>query len=84
MKLLRNIFAVTSLLFTSFVWAAVNVNTADAETLQQLNGVGPAKAEAIVKHRELHGAFKSAEELAEVKGIGDKIVEKNKTEITVE
>ena len=43
-----------------------------------LNGVGEAKAEAIVAYREEHGPFKSADQLAEVKGIGLKTVEKNR------
>ena len=84
MKLLRTLFVAATLLFANLSWAAVNVNTADAETLQTLHGIGQSKAEAIVKHRELHGDFKSVEELAEVKGIGEKIIEKNKEDIIVE
>jgi competence protein ComEA len=42
-----------------------------------------AKAEAIVAHRKEHGPFKSAEQLAEVKGIGLKLVEKNRDRIQV-
>ena len=62
----------------------VDINTADAAALAAaLNGVGLAKAEAIVAHRKEHGPFKSAEQLAEVKGIGLKLVEKNRDRIQV-
>ncbi len=58
---------------------SVDVNTADAKTLaRELDGVGKAKAEAIVSHREKNGPFKSADDLAKVKGLGKKLVEQNK------
>lgn len=48
----------------------IDVNTATAEQLADgLDGIGPAKAEAIVKDREAHGKFKSVEDLTRVKGI---------------
>jgi competence protein ComEA len=57
----------------------VNVNAADAATLaRELVGIGPSKAQAIVAHREKHGAFRSAEDLARVKGIGAKTVDRNR------
>ncbi len=60
----------------------VNINTADAETLAAtLIGVGPAKAEAIVRYREQQGAFQSAEQLTEVKGIGAALLAKNLSRI---
>ncbi len=63
---------------------AVNINTADAATLAEgLKGVGQSKAEAIVAYRKEHGAFKSPEQLADVKGIGDKLVQKNHDRIVV-
>lgn len=49
----------------------VNVNTADATTLQLLPRVGPAVAERIVEHRESNGPFKTKEDLLLVRGIGD-------------
>jgi competence protein ComEA len=75
-----------SLLFAFAAHAAepVNINTADAATMAaRLNGVGEAKAEAIVAYREEHGAFRSVDQLAQVKGIGLKIVEKNRELLTV-
>lgn len=62
----------------------VNINTADAATIDRvLLNVGPAKAEAIVAHRKANGPFKSAEQLALVKGIGLKTIEKNRDRIIV-
>ncbi len=62
----------------------VNINTASAAELDRvLVNVGPSKAEAIVEHRQANGPFKSAEELALVKGIGLKTVERNRDLIEV-
>ena len=62
----------------------VNINTADAATIDRvLLNVGPAKAQAIVDYRKANGAFKSAEQLAMVKGIGLKTVEKNRDRIAL-
>ena len=51
--------------------------------LEALPGIGPAKAKAIVDYRQQHGAFKSVEELKNVKGIGEGIFSKLKAEATV-
>ena len=62
----------------------VNVNTADAEELETLTGIGPALAQAIVDYRAEHGAFRSAEDLLLVKGIGEAKLEGFRAEITLE
>ena len=49
----------------------VNVNTATAEELEELPGVGPATAQAIVEYRRQHGRFRSVDELLDVRGIGE-------------
>jgi len=49
----------------------VNVNTASAEELSMLPGIGPARARAIVELRQHKGGFKRIEDLLEVKGIGE-------------
>jgi competence protein ComEA len=60
----------------------VNINTADATTLAKaLNGVGPAKAKAIVSYREKNGPFKSVDQLAMVEGITQKLIDKNRADI---
>ncbi|MEW6500752.1 MAG: ComEA family DNA-binding protein [Thermodesulfobacteriota bacterium] len=63
--------------------AAVNINTANVQELSTLSGIGPAKAQAIVEYREKNGQFKSVKDLARVKGIGPKTVQKLGTEITI-
>ncbi|MCR6662744.1 MAG: ComEA family DNA-binding protein [Luteimonas sp.] len=79
----------TLLLSVLFVGSAlatekVNINTADAATLERvLVNIGPAKAQAIVEYRQANGAFRSAEQLAQVKGIGLKTVERNLDRIEV-
>ena len=75
-----------SLLLAGTALAAdkVNINTADAATIDRvLLNVGPSKAQAIVAYRKEHGAFRSAEQLALVKGIGLKTIEKNRDRIVV-
>jgi competence protein ComEA len=62
----------------------VNINTADAQQLaSELDGVGLAKAEAIIRYREQNGAFATPEELVKVKGIGDRILDANAGNILV-
>src|SRR5699024_7702984 len=71
-------------LVASIEQSAVNINSADMETLaRELNGVGSAKARAIVEYREANGAFASIDELLEVKGIGMAILEKNRNKLSV-
>jgi competence protein ComEA len=75
---------VLSALFAGAALAAdtVDINTADAQTIDRvLVNIGPSKAEAIVAHREANGPYKSLEQLAKVKGIGLKTVEKNRDRI---
>ena len=72
------------LLGSAFANEKVNINTADAATLDRvLKNVGPAKADAIVAYRKENGAFKSPEQLAQVKGIGLRTVELNRDRIVV-
>jgi len=62
---------------------AVNVNTATAEELQTLPGIGEKRARAIVEAREQRGGFKSVDELVEVKGIGPANLEKLRPRLRV-
>lgn len=67
------IFALIAFLGLSFsAFAAVNINTATEAELETLNGIGPAKAKAIVEYRKKQGGFKSIDELENVEGIGSK------------
>lgn len=85
MKLIKALFVTLMLLSGGFAWAGtVNINTADATALAEgLNGVGIKKAQAIVEYRQKHGAFKSVNDLANVKGISEKLIAKNKDKMTL-
>ena len=64
--------------------AKININTASAEELTQLKGIGPSHAAKIVEYREKNGPFKLPEEVIQVPGIGQKTFENNKDMILVE
>jgi len=62
----------------------ISINKADAETIAALlTGVGISKAEAIVAWRKQNGGFTSLEQLLEVKGIGEKTLERNLGKISL-
>ena len=61
----------------------ININTAGADLLDTLPGIGPVLAEAIVVYRELNGPFRSIDELAEVKGISLKMVDEIRSLVTI-
>ena len=61
----------------------ININTASAEQLQTLPGIGKVMADNIVDYRTTHGGFSTVEEIKEVDRIGDKLFEKIKDKITV-
>ena len=63
----------------------VNINNASAaEIAESLKGIGLAKAEAIVAHRQETGQFESVEQLAVVKGIGPATIENNRARIALQ
>lgn len=81
---MKRLLVVLFAAFCSFnvIASPVNINTADAKTIgDALSGIGLKKAEAIIKYREEKGPFETVEELANVKGIGEKTVEKIKNDI---
>ena len=84
-RMLRLLLLSFVILFASVVSAdPVNINEASAVELEEnLKGVGPKKAIAIIEHREENGPFYTAEELTNVKWIGQKTLEKNKENILV-
>ncbi len=83
MKIITSIIAATAFFLSSIALAApVNINTASAtEIAEALNGIGISKAEALVAYRTANGNFASAEQIVNVKGIGQAIFEKNKADI---
>ena len=86
MKLLKACSLAVLIATSPFAVAAdrVDLNTADAATLSAaIQGVGDAKAQAIIEYRKKNGPFKSVDDLAMVPGIGEKTVIKNKGRLTV-
>lgn len=75
-----------ALVLLSFACSAaepLNLNTADAAALAAgLDGVGPAKAQAIVEYRDKHGPFKTVDDLLLVRGIGESTLQKNRDRVT--
>lgn len=63
---------------------SINLNTATADELDKLPGIGQAMAARIIDYREVNGFFTTIDELKSVSGIGDKTFEKLKVYITVE
>lgn len=61
----------------------VNINTADVEKLTTLKGIGPVTAQKIIDYREQNGAFKTIDEIKNVRGIGEKKFAAIKDKITV-
>ncbi len=63
--------------------ASIDINTATAEQLMTLKGIGKKKAQAIIQYRETHNGFRHIEELDNVKGIGAKLLGANLARITI-
>ena len=85
MRFFRTVAALVLLATSPLLLAGpVDVNTADAETISaELKGVGLTKAKAIVEYRKKHGPFRSVDDLSLVKGIGERTVEINRSDIKV-
>jgi competence protein ComEA len=69
--------------FTGAAYGAVNINTATQAELETLQGIGPAKAKAIIDHRKKNGAFRSADDLEKVNGIGPATLKRLRKDIAV-
>ncbi|MGH8030862.1 MAG: ComEA family DNA-binding protein [Luteimonas sp.] len=87
MKSLKTLFALLlslALAGSALAIEKVNINTADAAAIDRvLVNIGPTKADAIVAYRKSNGAYKSVEQLAMVKGVGLKTIEKNRDRIEI-
>lgn len=85
MKINKTLIALVVILFSPITFASpVNINTASADEIAAaLNGVGSAKAQAIVKYRTTNSNFSSADQIIDVTGIGAAIYENNKADILV-
>lgn len=83
MKKLLLTLAVALTLISGAAAAAINVNTAGADELAQLDGIGEVKATAIVEDREANGDYTALDGLTRVTGIGEKTVDGLRNEATV-
>lgn len=85
MNLFKSLIAAVLFAFAAIAFAGepIDINRADATELTRLNGVGAAKAQAIVEYREANGPFLAVEDLARVQGIGLKTVEQNRDLISL-
>ncbi len=63
--------------------SSININEADAEALQHLQGIGPVLADRIIEYRKIYGPFSTVEQMQEVKGIGEKTLERLKPSVSV-
>ena len=93
MRKLKSRISIIIVLVLVFVWIShlvaadsqkININTASADELMNLKGIGEKKAKAIVEFRKANGLFKQPEDLIKVPGIGPKTLEANISRITVE
>lgn len=84
MRCLRFLFLSLILTLSGTAAAAdtIDINQADREQLMQIDGIGAAKAAAIVEYREQNGPFESVDQLTEVNGVGDATLENNRDMLT--
>ena len=83
MNVLKGILLGFLLGSSTMVLAVVDINKANIEELKQLKGIGEKKAADIIAYRKTHGAFKSVDELINVKGVGKATLEQNRNELSV-
>jgi competence protein ComEA len=93
MRNLKSWVSIIAVLVFIFVWVPnlwaeggqkININTASADELMHLKGIGEKKAKAIIEFRKTNGLFKQPKDLIKVPGIGPKTFEANKNRIAVE
>lgn len=66
-----------------FAGEVVDINTADTDTLMTVKGIGEKRAAAIIAYRDSHGQFKSVDDLAQVRGISENLIEKARASLKV-
>lgn len=78
-KIITIVALQAALVLPAIAGQPVNINKADAKTIaSSLDRIGESKAKAIVDYRTKHGPFTTVQQVGNVKGIGDKTLEKNK------
>ena len=86
MKIMKKVLLIALLALPCYLSAAdkVNINTASREILMsEIKGVGEKRADAIIAYREQNGPFKSVDELRNVTGVGQSILDENRDSLTV-
>ena len=86
MDLLKKCILMLFLILPAALFAAgqaVNINTADKQTLMTVKGVGERRADAIIQYRQKHGPFKSVDQLTQINGIGRSLIEANRDTLSV-
>lgn len=68
----------------AYAQQSININTATVDELQEMNGVGKTRAQAIVDYREQHGQFTQVDDLLAVDGIGQATLERNRDRLVME
>jgi competence protein ComEA len=71
------------LAYAGLAFAVVNINSASEKQLAELEGIGPAKAKAIIDYRKKNGPFKSTEDIKKVSGIGDATYDRIKGDLVL-
>lgn len=84
MQILRKlvVLVLLGLSVTVLAGGEVDINTADKETLMTLSGIGESFAQKIINYRERNGGFKTVQELTNIRGIGQALVEKHSDILT--
>jgi competence protein ComEA len=80
-KAVLSFLLVTSL--NCYAAEAIDINVADEATLMSVKGIGEKRAAAIVAYRDKNGSFRSVDELIEVQGISESLVEKSRDSLKV-
>ena len=80
------VIALSTILFATILIAGepVNINTADKEILMSVKGIGEKRAEAIIEYRDQQGPFKSIDQLANISGISQSLIETNRETLKVD
>lgn len=82
-KTLRTLVLALLLTPLACLAAGIDINAADAAELEQIKGIGPAKARAIIEYRDTHGPFARVADLRKVPGIGEKTLAQIRRKLTV-
>lgn len=83
MKMLKTITGLLALGLFTTAFAQINVNTATADELKLLKGLGEKRAKAIVEYRKAHGDYSAIEDVAKVKGVSKKLLANLSEDLTL-